>query len=114
MPPPPTVLRRSLVLGLILVSAGHLPAADAVLAPPPGPQGMLTPGPKTDAPYVPLPLVPGGQVIPLYPPDSPYLKADKIREPEEYHSYSPGSLGYIIHIHTSDTCFPPCFPLYLA
>jgi len=75
--------------------------ADAVttlpLAPPP--QGLLAPGPKTDGPYTPLPLVPGGSVIPLYPPDSPYLKADKIREPEEYHSYSPGSLGYIIHIH---------------
>lgn len=98
-------LRRVLLLSLIFVVPAF--AADPVLPPPPGPQGMLVPGPKTDAPYVPLPLVPGGQVIPLYPPDSPYLKADKIREPEEYHSYSPGSLGYIIHIHNPSIEFHP-------
>jgi endo-1,4-beta-xylanase len=58
-----------------------------------------SPGPKTDAPYAPQPIVSGGVVIPLYPPDSPYLNKDKIREPEEYHMYDPGEVGYIIHIH---------------
>jgi acetyl esterase/lipase len=71
----------------------------AALPPLPAPQGLLAPGPKTDAPYAPLPLVPGGVVVPLYPPNSPYLNADKIREPEEYHRYEPTRLGYIIHIH---------------
>ena len=27
---------------------------------------------------------PGGIVIPLYPPNSPYLKMDRIKEPEQY------------------------------
>jgi endo-1,4-beta-xylanase len=75
------------------------PVGQAVLSPAPPPMAVPTPGPKTDAPYAPQPIVPGGVVIPLYPPDSPYLKKDKIREPEEYHMYDPGEIGYIIHIH---------------
>ena len=43
------------------------------------------PGPAaTEGAYAPQPILPGGVVIPLFPPDSPYLKADKIREPEQY------------------------------
>jgi len=77
------------------------------LAPLPAPMGLPAPGPKTDAPYAPQPIVPGGVVVPLYPPDSPYLKADKIREPEEYHSYEPSRIGYIIHIHNPSIEFHP-------
>jgi hypothetical protein len=102
----PKVLRL-ILLCVLSTSLDPVFAAEAVLPPPPPPQGLLAPGPKTDAPYVPLPLMPGGVVIPLYPPDSPYLKVDKIREPEEYHSYSPGSLGYIIHIHNPSIEFHP-------
>jgi endo-1,4-beta-xylanase len=46
-------------------------------------------------------------VLPLFPPDSPYLKADKLREPEEYHYYSPERIGYIVHIHNPSIEFHP-------
>lgn len=99
---------RALLLGLFVTLNAAI-ASDAVLTltPPPAPQGMLVPGPKTDKPYVPLPLVPGGVVVPLYPPDSPYLNAGKIREPEEYHRYEPSRLGYIVHIHNPSIEFHP-------
>ncbi|MES1166497.1 MAG: alpha/beta hydrolase, partial [Pseudomonadota bacterium] len=99
MNPKASLPRAALVFG-ILSLLNSLSAAEAPALPPlPAPLSIPAPGPKTDAPYAPQAILPGGVVIPLYPPDSPYLKADKIREPEEYHSYSPGSLGYIIHIH---------------
>jgi hypothetical protein len=45
----------------------------------PAPLGVPKPGPSTDAPYAPLPIMPGGVVVPLYPPGSPLLKADRVR-----------------------------------
>ena len=90
-----------------LIFAADTSGVAAQLPPLPGPMGMPAPGPKTDAPYAPQPIVPGGVVVPLYPPDSPFLKADKIREPEEYHSYEPSRLGYIIHIHNPSIEFHP-------
>ncbi len=79
--------------------SGVTAAVPAGLPAPPPPMGVPAPGPRTDLPYAPQPIVPGGVVIPLYPPDSPYLKQEKIREPEEYHFYEPGRVGYIVHIH---------------
>jgi acetyl esterase/lipase len=104
----PVPVRSALLLGLFLTLNPML-AADigSTLPPLPAPQGMLTPGPKTDQPYAPLPLVPGGVVVPLYPSDSPYLNAEKVREPEEYHSYEPSRLGYIVHIHNPSIEFHP-------
>jgi endo-1,4-beta-xylanase len=69
--------------------------------------GIPAPGPKTDKPYAPQPILPGGVVIPLFPPDSPYLNHDKIREPEEYHFWEPGEIGYIVHIHNPSIEFHP-------
>ena len=57
------------------------------------------PGPSTDAPYAPQAIVPNGVVIPLYPPDSPYLNQERIHEAETYGSYSAPKLGYIVNIH---------------
>lgn len=57
------------------------------------------PGPATDAPYAPQAIVPGGVVIPLYPPDSPFLNMERINEAETYGSYSPPFVGYIVNIH---------------
>lgn len=81
---------------------GPIAAAQSGLAPlppPPGPVGMPQPGPKSDAPYVPQPIVPGGVVIPLYPPNSPHLNRDKINEPEVYQFWGPHQLGAIVSIH---------------
>ena len=46
--------------------------------------GSARPGPSTDAPYAPLPILPGGVVITLYPPGSPFLNKEKVRQAEQY------------------------------
>src|SRR5580765_2249104 len=50
----------------------------------PAPLGLPKPGPTNDAPYAPQPILQGGMVLLLYPPGSPFLKADRAREAEEY------------------------------
>jgi hypothetical protein len=40
--------------------------------------------PSTDAPYTPQPILPGGVVMALYPPGSPFLNKEKVREAEQY------------------------------
>jgi acetyl esterase/lipase len=76
-------------------------AAYAQLPPLPQPQDIPHAGPATDAPYAPQALLPGGIVLTLFPPDSPYLKADKIREPEQYNMSQtvPGRVNSIVSIH---------------
>jgi acetyl esterase/lipase len=67
----------------------------------PAPQDIPKPGPQTDAPYAPQAILPGGVVIPLYPPGSPYLKMDRVREPEQYNMSAavPGRINSIVNIH---------------
>ena len=50
----------------------------------PAPSGIPAPGPTTDAPYVPQPILAGGVIVPLYAPGSPLLKMDRVREAEKY------------------------------
>jgi endo-1,4-beta-xylanase len=59
------------------------------------------PAPAADRPYVPQPVYPGGIVVPLYPPDSPLLKKDRIGEPEQYTMTpgAPGRIQSIVNIH---------------
>jgi BD-FAE protein len=105
------------VLAIGLSSAPRMQAADpapdaaaaapAALPPLPAPMGIPTPGPKTDAPYAPQPILSGGVVIPLYPPDSPYLNKAKITEPEKYSFFSPNEIGSIINIHNPSIEFHP-------
>jgi hypothetical protein len=45
----------------------------------PAPLGVPKPGPSTDAPYAPRPILPGGVVVTLYPPGSPFLNQDRVR-----------------------------------
>jgi endo-1,4-beta-xylanase len=97
-------------LGLLWAAPAPLfadPAPVPQLPPPPAPMGVPEPGPRTDKPYAPQPILPGGVVIPLYPPDSPYLNQAKVREPEEYHFWDPGEIGYIVHIHNPSIEFHP-------
>ena len=82
-------------------------AATPSLPPPPAPLNVPKPGLPTDAPYAPQPIIQGGVVIPLYPPDSPYLKTEKIREPEVYQMWSPTLLGAIVKIHNPSIEFHP-------
>jgi endo-1,4-beta-xylanase len=59
------------------------------------------PAPATDKPYAPQPILQGGVVLPLYPADSRYLKADRVREPEQYNLSKsvPGRINSIVNIH---------------
>jgi acetyl esterase/lipase len=76
-------------------------APRAALAPLPAPLGVPKPGPSTGDPYAPLPILQGGVVVPLYPPGSPFLKTERIREAEQYNMSQtvPGRINSIVNIH---------------
>lgn len=82
-------------------------APAAALAPLPAPMNVPAPGPMTDRAYQPQPILPGGVVIPLYPPDSPYLNQARVREPEKYTLWGPGEIGNIVNIHNPSIEFHP-------
>lgn len=67
----------------------------------PAPLAIPHPGPTNDAPYAPQPILPGGIVLPLYPPDSPLLNHERIREAEQYNmsKAAPGRINSIVNIH---------------
>jgi endo-1,4-beta-xylanase len=67
----------------------------------PAPQAVPQPGLSTDAPYVPQPILPGGVVLTLYPPGSPYLNMSRVREAEKYNlsQAAPGRVNNIVNIH---------------
>jgi len=77
------------------------PAASGTLPPLPAPLGVPKPGLPTDAPYAPLPILPGGVVVTLYPPGSPYLNKDRVHEAEQYNMSQavPGRINSIVNIH---------------
>ncbi len=79
--------------------AANAPVTRAPLPPLPAPLSVPQPGPTNDAPYAPQAILPGGIVIPLYPPGSPFLKADRVREAEQY-NLDPLQWGrvYIVYI----------------
>ena len=82
-------------------------ATAAVLPPPPAPLGQPQPGPVTDAPYAPQPILPGGVVIPLFPRGSPYLNAARVTEAEVYGMGEPGQIASIVNIHNPSIEFHP-------
>ncbi len=85
-----------------LLALGCMEAQTRTALPPlPAPMSVPKPGPATDAPYAPQPILPGGIVIPLYPPGSPFLKAERVKEPEVYNMSQdvPGRINSIVNIH---------------
>ncbi len=86
-------------LGVTSGNAQNTPRAP--LPPLPAPLAVPKPGPANDAPYAPLPILPGGVVVPLYPPGSPLLKAERVREAEQYNMSQavPGRINSIVNIH---------------
>jgi acetyl esterase/lipase len=90
-------------LAALAIGSAHAQSAAprAPLPPLPAPLSVPKPGPATDASYAPQPILPGGVVVPLYPPGSPFLKADKVREPEQYNMSQtvPGRIASIVSIH---------------
>src|SRR3954454_577693 len=65
------------------------------------PLNVPTPGTTNDAPYAPQPILQGGVVVPLYPPSSPFLKMERVREAEQYNMNKavPGRISSIVNIH---------------
>ncbi|MBL9194419.1 MAG: alpha/beta hydrolase fold domain-containing protein [Opitutaceae bacterium] len=54
------------------------------------------------APFVPAPILPGGMVLPLFPPDSPHLKRERLHEVEQYNTTLTGGsarIQSVIGIH---------------
>jgi endo-1,4-beta-xylanase len=92
---------RSRIVPLLLAAAALSAQTRATLPPLPAPLSIPKPGPVTDAPYAPQPILPGGIVVPLYPADSPLLKADRVREAEVYNMSQtvPGRINSIVNIH---------------
>ena len=97
-----------LLLVLALTSAGAQntsqppnPTGRAVVVSLPAPLGVPKPGPPTDAPYAPLPILQGGVVVALYSPGSPFLNMNRVREPEQYNMSQsvPGRINSIVNIH---------------
>src|ERR1051325_9927003 len=91
-------MKFSLLLTVVSLNFAN---AQTALPPLPAPLAVPKPGPATDAPYAPLAIVQGGVVVPLYPPGSPFLKAERVREPEQYNMSQsvPGRISSIVNIH---------------
>ncbi len=95
-------------MALLAWAPGFVPSGGAADTPPPppppplpAPLGIPRPGPTNDAPYAPQPILPGGVVVPLYPPGSSFLRADRAREAEHYNLSRavPGRIQWITNIH---------------
>jgi endo-1,4-beta-xylanase len=82
-------------------AATAAPTTHPALPPVPLPMAIPTPGPQTDKPYQPLPILQGGLVLTLFPPDSKYLYQPSIKIPEVYNMTRnvPGRIQSIISIH---------------
>jgi endo-1,4-beta-xylanase len=90
----------------LLAGAAFLRAQDATTPPAqrlplPAPLGVPQPGPTNAAPYAPQPILPGGIILPLYPPGSPFLRSDRVHEAEQYNlsKSAPGRISSIVNIH---------------
>jgi endo-1,4-beta-xylanase len=97
--PPVRLSPAALALLLAVTPAGA--QTRAPLPALPAPRSIPAPAAATAAPYAPQPILPGGIVVPLYPPGSSRLKADRIREPETYNMSQavPGRISSIVNIH---------------
>lgn len=94
-------IRLCFAITLLVTTVAAQDGRRAPLPPLPAPMNVPKPGPANEAPYAPQPILPGGIVIPLYPPGSPFLKVDKVREAEVYNMSQtvPGRIGSIVNIH---------------
>jgi len=63
--------------------------------------GAVTVGQAPVQPFVPQPIVPGGQIVALFPPTSKYLKKERIGEAEQNNLQKtvPGRIQSIVNIH---------------
>lgn len=91
-----------MALGVLPLAVLAQDTPRAPLPPVPASVSVPNPGPAASSgPYMPQPILQGGIVIPLYPPNSPFLKADRVREAEQYNMSQavPGRINSIVNIH---------------
>ena len=93
--------RTTILAACALIGSAAIAQTKAPLPPLPAPQSIPKPAADTGQPYAPQAILPGGIVVPLFPPNSPYLKADKIHVPEIYKLSKTvhGHIGSIVSIH---------------
>ena len=86
---------------LALMAMGCVALAQGSQSTVPAPMGVPVPGPDAGKPYAPQPILPGGIVMTLFPPSSPYLHTARIHEPEEYNMEPgvPGRISSVVNIH---------------
>ncbi len=62
--------------------------------------------------FVPQPILPGGQVVTLFPAGSPFLTAERVAEPEQNNRMNgvPGRIQSIVNIHNPSIEFHPVDP----
>ena len=92
---------HKLIISLLAVSLTMPAWAQTPLPPVPAPQAVPKAAPATKAPYAPQALLPGGIVMPLFPPGSPFLNAKRVSEAEVYtmDPVVPGRVQRIVNIH---------------
>ena len=93
--------RIALTVACCLMSLPASAQTRAPLPPLPPAQAIPRPAPDTGQPYAPQAIAPGGVVVPLWPPGSPYLKADRVHLPEVYTMSQtvPGRISNVVAIH---------------
>ena len=98
----PSLMKRTVILcACVLIASAAIAQTKVPLPPLPAPQSIPKPAADTGRPYAPQAILPGGIVVPLFPPNSPYLKADKIHVPEIYNMSQTvhGRISSIVSIH---------------
>src|SRR5262249_15859725 len=93
----PTVL----FFAYALIGSAVFAQEKAPLPPLPPPQSVPSPGADTGQPYAPQTILSAPVVLPLFAPDSPYLKADKLHMTEVYNMSQavPGRISSLVSIH---------------
>ena len=93
--------QAAILFALALIGSTAAAQTKAPLPALPAPQSIPQPAAKTDGPYAPQAILPGGIVVPLFAPNSPYLKADRIQLPEVYNLSQTvhGRINSIVSIH---------------
>ena len=91
----------ALLLAISLLGTVALAQTKAPLPLLPPPQAVPKPAADTGQPYAPQAILAGGVVVPLFAPDSPHLKADKLHLPEIYsmNQAVPGRINNVVAIH---------------
>ncbi|WP_435020458.1 alpha/beta hydrolase [Tundrisphaera sp. TA3] len=93
--------RAAFLSACVLIGPAAMAQDKAPLPPLPPPQAVPKPAADTGQPYAPQAILPGGVVVPLFAPDSPHLKADKLHVPEVYNMSGsvPGRISNVVSIH---------------